>query len=239
VPTIQYFEDVFPQMKGLTPSGTATDAVYNYEWASQRYSYGETGAIYDIDFACAKSYSYGCIYPQPIFWDSQFSSLIALSSIGSSYYNAAQLTLRHPAKHGLTVDFSYSYSRSIDMGSDSEKSTTSYGAIQNSWNPALSRGLSDFDTKHLISTDWSYALPFGTGKMLLANSGRLGNAIWGGWQWAGIGRWSSGLPFSVLEPGWTTNWELQANAVNTQPVNTHKHIEGGAPQVFADVSSIS
>ena len=241
IPTIQYFEDVFPEMKNLdydVSGESATDLIYNYEWAPQRYTYGETGAIYDIDFACAQPWSYGCVYPHPIFWQSQFSSLIALSSIGMSYYNAAQLTLRHPAKHGLTMDFSYTYSRSIDMGSDAERATTSYGAIQNVWNPALSRGLSDFDTKHLISGDWAYQLPFGRGKMLLPNSGRVGEAIWGGWQLGGLGRWSSGLPFSVIEPGWTTNWELQAYSVNTQPVKIHKHIEGGLPQVFADVNGI-
>jgi hypothetical protein len=233
IPTIPYFEDVFPQMAGIdAPGETATDAIYNDEWAPQRYSYGETGALYDIDFACA----YGP--PCGQFWQQQFSSLIALASIGMSYYNAAQVTLRHPSKYGLTMDFSYTYSRSIDMGSDAERAATSYGAIQNVWNPALSRGLSDFDTKHLISGDWSYALPLGRGKALLPNSGRAGEAIWGGWQLGGIGRWSTGLPFSVLEPGWTTNWELQAFAVNTQPVKTHKHIEGGLPQVFADVSAI-
>jgi hypothetical protein len=235
IPTIQYFEDVFPQMQGLDFDGeTSTDAIYNDEWAPQRYSYGETGALYDMDFGCF----YGC--PNgTLFWDSQFSSLITLASIGSSYYNAGQLTLRHPSKNGLTFDFSYTFSRSIDMGSDSERTTTSYGGIQNSWNPALSRGLSDFDTKHLISADWSYGLPLGTGKMLLANSGKVGNAIWGGWQWAGLGRWSGGLPFSVIEPGWTTNWENQAFAVNTAHVKTHKHFDGGVPQVFADVKSIS
>jgi hypothetical protein len=125
------------------------------------------------------------------------------------------------------------------MGSDAERSTTSYGGIQNGWNPSLSRGLSDFDTKHSISADWAYALPFGTGKMLLANSGRAGNALLGGWQWAGLGRWTSGLPFSVIEPGWTTDWETQAWAVPTAPVKVHKHIEGGLPQVFADDQAIS
>ena len=35
---------------------TATDAIYNNEWAPQRYTYGETGALADIDFAC----DYGC-----------------------------------------------------------------------------------------------------------------------------------------------------------------------------------
>jgi len=47
------------------------------------------------------------------------------------------------------------------------------------------------------------------------------------------------LPFSVIEPGWTTNWELQAWAVPTAPVPIHKHIEGGLPQVFADDAAIS
>ena len=125
------------------------------------------------------------------------------------------------------------------MGSDAERATTSYGGIQNVWNPSLSRGLSDFDTTHLISGDWSYALPFGTGKALLSNSGKVGNAIWGGWQWAGLGRWSSGLPFAVIEPGWTTDWETQAFAVNTTPVKTHRHmIAGGLPQVFQNDQAI-
>ena len=235
IQTIPYFEDVFPQMANLDYDGqTATQAIYSDEWAPQRYTYGETGAIYDIDFGCF----YGC--PNgTLFWSQQFSSLISLASIGMSYYNAGQVTLRHPSSHGLTTDFSYTYSRSIDMGSDAERSATSYGAIQNVWNPALSRGLSDFDTKHSITADWAYSLPFGHGKALLANSGKLGDAIWGGWQWAGLGRWTTGLPFSVIEPGWTTNWELQAWAVPTQKVKVHKHIEGGLPQVFADDQAIS
>ncbi len=235
IPTIQYFEDVFPQMKDLDYVGeTATDTIYNYEWAPQRYTYGETGALYDIDFGC----DYGCPNGTQ-FWNQQFSSLIALASTGMSYYNAAQVTLRHPTKAGLNLDFTYTYSKSVDMGSDAERAATSYGAIQNVWNPALSRGLSDFDTTHLITVDWSYALPFGTGKALLGGSNKVGNALWGGWQWAGLGRWASGLPFSVIEPGWTTNWELQAFAVNTAPVKLHKHIEGGLPQAFADDNAIS
>ncbi|MGB6687867.1 MAG: TonB-dependent receptor [Terracidiphilus sp.] len=234
VPTIQYFEDVFPQLKGLDfPGESATEAIYNDEWTPQRYVYGETGALYDIDFAC----DYGC--PNgTLFWNSQFSSLISLASIGMSYYNAGQVTLRHPAKYGLTMDLSYTLSRSIDMGSDAERSATSYGAIQNVWDPSLSRGVSDFDTTHLVTADWAYAMPFGTGKTLLGNSGRVGNAIWGGWQWAGLGRWTTGLPFALIEPGWTTNWELQAFAVPTVPVKLHKHIEGGLPQVFADDQAI-
>jgi hypothetical protein len=220
-------------MKNLDyPGESATQAIYSDEWAPQRYNYGETGALYDIDF--------GCFYGPPCgtFWQSQFSSLIALSSIGNSSYNAGQLTVRHPYRNGFVFDLSYTFSHSIDMGSDAERAATSYGAIQNVWNPRLSRGTSDFDTKQLVTFDWNYDLPFGTGKALLSSSGKLGNAIWGGWQLAGIYRWSSGLPFSVIEPGWTTNWELQAYAVTTAPVKTHKHIVGTLPEVFEDPDAI-
>lgn len=234
LPTIQYFEDVFPQMQNLDFVGeSATDAVYNDEWAKNRYVYGETGALADIDFFC----DYGP--PCGTFWSQQFSSLISLASIGSSSYHAAQISLRHPAQHGLTMDFSYTFSKSMDMGSDAERSGTSYSGIQNSWNPALSRGLSDFDTTHLVTADWSYAMPFGHGKALLTNSGKLGDALWGGWLWSGLGRWTSGLPFSVIEPGWSTDWENQAFAINTAPVKIHKHIKNGLPQVFADDAAIS
>ena len=128
------------------------------------------------------------------------------------------------------------------MGSDAERSATSYGAIQNVWDPKLSRGLSDFNTTHLISGDWSYALPFGTGKALLSNSGKVGNAIWGGWQWAGLlGRWSSG--FAIRGHRARMDNQLGARgafAVNTAPVKTHRHIiPGGLQQVFANDSAIS
>ena len=233
VQPIQYFEDVFPQMQNWDYNGeSATQTMYSDEWG-QRYVYGETGALYDVDFAC----DYGCPNGS-LFWNQQFSSLIALSSIGMSYYNAGQFTLRRPSRNGLTLDLNYTWSRSIDMGSDAERATTSYGSIQNAWNPKLTRAVSDFDTTHLITADWSYLMPFGTGKMLLASSGKVGNAIWGGWQWAGLGRWSSGLPFGVLEPGWTTSWEVQAFGVTTAPVKVHKHIEDTLPQVFADDQAI-
>ena len=56
-------------MKGYDFDGeSATDAIYNNEWATQRYSYGETGAIYDIDFGCF--YGGYCETDGPKFWTS-------------------------------------------------------------------------------------------------------------------------------------------------------------------------
>jgi hypothetical protein len=247
VAPIPYFEDVFPFMAGVDyPGESATQAIYTNEWAPYRAQYGATTSLSDIDFYC----NYGCPTGyQSKFWQDQFSSLYALSSIGMSYYNSGQFTLRHPTSHGLTLDVSYTWSHSIDMGSDSERSsefgsngsnTGAFSEIINTWKPYLNKGSSDFDTRHLITIDGVYQLPFGRGKMLLGSSNRLLDAFVGGWQLSGINRWSSGLPFSLFEPGWTTDWQIESNAVTTGPVKMHRHFDqNGDPQFFADPDGIN
>jgi Carboxypeptidase regulatory-like domain len=247
VAPIQYFENVFPFMAGYDYSGeSATQAIYTNEWAPYRAQYGATTSLSDIDFYCA----YGCPAGwQSKFWQDQFSSLYALSTIGMSYYNAGQLVLRHPTTHGLQFDFSYTWSNSIDMGSDTERSnefgsnstnTGSFSTILNTWKPYLNRGASDFDTRHLITADWVYMLPFGRGKAVLGSANGLVDAFVGGWQWSGINRWTSALPFSVTEPGWTTNWQIESFGVVTQPVKVHKHLDSaGNPQFFDNPDAIN
>jgi hypothetical protein len=234
VPAIPYFEDLFPQLAGYDYLGeSATQAIYTNEWAPYRYQLGETTALADLDFYCY----YGC--PQGTrFWQSQFSSLYAWDSIGMSYYNAGQITLRHPLSHGLQADFSYTFSKSIDMGSDTERASeistnNSFSNIMNTWDPSLNRAVSDFDTRHLITFDWFYHLPFGTGQRFGNTSNRLVDELIGGWQWSGVNRWTSGLPFGLSAPGWATDWQVQSFAIQTAPVKLRKHLDqNGAPQIF-------
>jgi Carboxypeptidase regulatory-like domain len=247
VSPIQYFEDVFPFMAGVDyPGESATQAIYTNEWAPYRAQFGATTALSDIDFYCA----YGCPANWTShFWQDQFSSLYALDTIGMSYYNAGQFILRHPASHGLQMDFSYTLSKSIDMGSDTERSnefggnssnTGAFSEILNTWKPYLNRGVSDFDTHHLITADAVYQLPFGRGKMLAGGANALVDALIGGWQLSGINRWTSGLPFSLTEPGWTTDWQIESFGVVTQPIAAHRHFDAnGNPQYFADPDAIN
>ncbi|HTZ90583.1 MAG TPA: carboxypeptidase regulatory-like domain-containing protein [Alloacidobacterium sp.] len=262
VPAIPYFEDVFPYMAGFDYAGeSATQAIYNNEWAPNRYGAGETTALADIDYFCYNTrlgVPYNCPTnasgnPMTRFWQDQFSSLYAWSSIGMSYYNAGQIVLRHPVSHGLQLDFSYTYSRSIDMGSDTERSselylggngpaggTYGFSTILNSWKPYLNRGVSDFDTTHLITIDWVYQLPFGQGRRFAGGDNRLVDAFIGGWQWSGLNRWTSGLPFSVFAPGWATNWQIESAGVVTGQVKIRKHLDAnGDPQVFDDPDAIN
>ena len=104
----------------------------------------------------------------------------------------------------------------------------------------MNRSASDFDTRHLITLDWVYQLPFGHGQAFGGSSGRLLDAVIGGWQWSGLTRWTSGLPFSVLEPGWSTNWHIQSYGVRTGNVQVHKHLDqNGEPQVFNNITAIN
>jgi hypothetical protein len=68
----------------------------------------------------------------------------------------------------------------------------------------------------------------------------IGRAVFGGWQISGLTRWTSGLPFSILQSqNWATNWTQVGWLVQTGPVSVNKHIGGaGVPQVFADPSAI-
>jgi hypothetical protein len=254
VPAIPYFEDVFPYMAGIDYAGeSATQAIYTNEWAPFRSNLGATSALADLDFYCYSpllGISYGCPTTGSRFWQDQFSSLYALDSIGMSYYNAAQLIVRHPTSHGLNIDFSYTFSKSIDMGSDTERGTEfnqisggtnggNLSNITNTWNPSLNRGVSDFDTRHLITADWVYLVPVGRGRKFLSGGGFLTNAFLGGWQWSGINRWTSGLPFSLIDPGWSTDWQIESNGVVTGKVQMKKQVVNGAPTVFANSNAIN
>ena len=109
------------------PGESATQAIYSNEWAPTRAGAGVTTALTDIDYACQNDPA-DSPYPCPAgyqskFWQQQFLSLYSLASIGMSYYNAAQVTLRHPMSHGLQADVSYTFSKSIDMGSDAERTS--------------------------------------------------------------------------------------------------------------------
>ncbi len=226
---------MFPFMANTDYIGeSATQAIYSDLWSYYRDGAGETSALYVLDLYANPA------GPQFDFFQSQFSSLYAWSSIGTSSYNALQLTLRHPASHGLTTDISYTFSKSLDMGSGAERSsefsTDSFGAnsaIQNSWNPKLNKGVSDFDIRNLLTVDAVYQLPVGRGKMVAGNANRVADALIGGWQISGLSRWASPLPFSVTAPGWATNWQIEAFGVVTSPVQVKKHIANGIPQVFA------
>jgi len=272
IAAIPYFEDLFPS--AAAGGFSATQNIYTgnlgcnfnscFSWASRPGR--EVGAPYRLGLLCtgvanggvtpACPTSQGGLNTVAPYWDPQFSSLFAWSSLGTSNYNAGQFTLRHPMSHGLQVDFSYTYSKSIDLGSDAERtnpqgttSTTSpiglgtstiLSYIANPWKPALNRAPSDFDLRHVITATWVYELPFGKGKTLAGTANGLIDAVIGGWQLSGLTRWTSAFPFSAIDNhGFTQNFLFYSNLVQTAPIESGKFMIAGAPYAFAGPTTVA
>jgi Carboxypeptidase regulatory-like domain len=251
VPAIPYWEDMFPYL--ASPGMSATQNIYTNVYQQQALSGNDSFALAVLDAFCLPSEGgLGCGpnvdangNVSTRFYQRQFSSLFAWSSIGMSSYNALQLILRRVTDSGLGLNFSYTYGNSIDMGSDTERAseftTNSFSFITNSFNPSLNRGVSDFDTRHLLTGDFVDQLPFGRGKRFATNANRLTDAFIGGWTLSGITRWSSGLPFSVVPPyAYATNYQNQSLAVITGPIKIRRHINAqGLPEVFDDPDALN
>ena len=107
-----------------------------------------------------------------------------------------QLTLRHAMSRGLQFDFNYTYSKSIDLGSNAERinEIDGYGfsRVINSWSPNQMRAVSDFDMRHQINANWVYELPFGRSRRFGSSANKLVDAVLGGWGLSGIVHWTSG-----------------------------------------------
>jgi len=170
----------------------------------------------------------------------QFASLYAWRSNSNSSYHALQLNLRKNMSQGVQFDFNYTFSKSVDLASDAQRiqGTTGGlgGQVINSWDPNQHRAVSDFDTTHQINLNWIAELPFGRGKYIARDSGRLVDAVIGGWELSGIARWTSGFPANVSNgANWPTNWELGGFATVIGKPRTHKtRAADGSVNLFAD-----
>src|SRR5581483_3849538 len=154
---------------GVPANLTATQAMYD---AFACNAGNETTALFVADLFGFPSFATtadGKTQPY-VFYNPQWSSLYAWRSIGNSAYNGLQLSLRKRMSNGLNFDFNYSYSKSIDVGSNAERINEFEGfgvgasQIINAWSPKQLRAVSDFDNTHQINANWVYELPIGRGK---------------------------------------------------------------------------
>jgi hypothetical protein len=178
------------------------------------------------------------------FYNPQYATLYVWRSMGTSNYHALQANLKHRWSHGVQFDFSYTFSKSIDLASDAERTGTIGGngaQVQNAWSPYQFRGLSDFDATHQITTNWIVDLPFGRNRPFGRNMSRALDAVVGGWQVSGLGRWTSGFPFSVGNGfQWPTDWDLSGNGIQVAPVKTGTFYDPnniGAVNVFSNLAN--
>ena len=262
VAPIPYWENMFPLAAGpgllsgnngqscspsvtLPSNPTATQNMYDLFYCNL---HNETLALVTADAFCFPA----CAGPNGTpfrYFQDQFASLYSWRSQGSSTYHGLQLTLRHPLSHGLQFDFNYTYSKSIDVGSNAERvngfesSNLAFNSqVINAWSPNQWRALSDFDTKHQINANWVWDLPFGKGRQWGSGSNGFMEALLGGWGLNGLVRWTSGFPFTVTSgSGYATNYELTGSSVliGPKPKSGTFTDSNGDPNAFRDPLSLA
>lgn len=259
VAPIPYWENIFPTAAGQNGNScgangapgsaslanpTATQAMYESFYCNTGPgTFGESQGLFNADVFCfpACATINGVTAPFAYYLP-QFSALFAWSSIGKSSYNGGQFTLRSKPLHGVQFDFNYTLSQSLDIGSDAERAINFGGLSQivNTWSPFQLRGPSDFDARHVINSNWVADLPFGRGKRFGGGWNRMVDAALGSWEFSGLVRWSSGLPFSIsdgsaINPGpFPTNFQVPGNAVlaGASPATGISLGDNGDPNVF-------
>lgn len=157
-----------------------------------------------------------------LFYQPQYGALSSFSTIANSDYHAGTISVRERLGNSLTMDFNYTFSKSMDDASGLQ-SSGSYGSafILNPIRQSDNRSVSDFDIRHIINMNTLWQLPVGRGRWLNTQNSLL-NAVAGGWQMSSIFRWNSGPPINAPFDAatWSTNWNAQSNGVRTRPVET-------------------
>jgi Carboxypeptidase regulatory-like domain/TonB dependent receptor len=106
-----------------------------------------------------------------------------LNSVGTSNYNSLQSTLRIRSYHGLSTQFSYTWSHALDV-------VTNYRAVvpRDSYNLKAEYGNGDFDTRHNFTASLTYDIPGSShGPRILTH----------GWQVNSLLSFHTGQPFNI------------------------------------------
>jgi hypothetical protein len=125
----------------------------------------------------------------PILPGTPLRNITQVESSGYSDYRAAWLAITKHASHGLRLDASYTWSKSLDTNSLNSSSF----AVQDSYNIPAQYGLSDFDARHRFVLSASYALPF------------TGHVLTRGWQLAAVVQSQSGNPVNIVTANGSLN----------------------------------
>jgi hypothetical protein len=132
-------------------------------------------------------------------------------TIAASNFNALESTLRY-RYNGSQLLLSYTYSKSIDQGSN-------IGEQLNPFNPRQSRTISAWDQKHMLVASYTLALPV---EQALRRVTRLTTE----WSLSGTTRFATGLPVTLYDNSDNSLLGTLGNGVNNYLLDTPQQLPG-------------
>ena len=246
VPTLPFVEDMWPGLANLDVTGSASANYFTCVYNDYGGSYLDCLHALDRNttsawmntpnpVGCDQISAHGCY----TFFPLQGSSMPTWMNAGTAAFHALTLSVRRGLTSGLTFDFNYTWSHSIDDGSAAESGAGQQGAaIQNIFNSREFRGSSDFDMRHNLTANVLFPLPIGRGRTLLSGAHGWVEELAGGWQVSSLIRYHSGIPTTVGgELAYNANYWLSSLATATAPVSAGVHTdENGYPSMFSSTS---
>jgi hypothetical protein len=111
-------------------------------------------------------------------------------SMGNAYWNALEVSVRHPVGHNLFLNLAYTWQH--NLGNTSGTSILAGGGAQNYYARNQDYGNTSLNASQVLSLSYIYNLPW-------YNTGRgFAGRVLGGWRYSGIVNIQSGFP---LTPG--------------------------------------
>jgi hypothetical protein len=220
---IPYFANLFPSnlstLLGCSPNYNQTQAVYSLVFRGA----GSCGNGVDWTTVQRNLSLRSSRFPgQHIFFQPQYATYRAWSSIGKSDYQGLTFSLRQRLGTRLTIDFNYTFSTTSDDGSGLQTALTNpASSIINPFRQQDNYAASDFEMRHIINANFIFKLPIGRGEPFFGGINKLTNLIIGGWQLTGIFRYNSGLPISApTDNGNATSASIKSYTTQTSNVKT-------------------
>jgi predicted heme/steroid binding protein len=128
-----------------------------------------------------------------------FGSIRQTDNVASSRYNSLQVAWNRRYSGGLMFGASYTYSKSMDNGSNQRD------VVPDTYDTSMLWGPSEFDARHIFVFNYLYDLPF------FKDRSRLVGKLLGGWQISGLTQFQTGLPCSIAGPADYAGVGLDAN----------------------------
>ena len=185
----------------------------------QRRLPGEAGCPANATAPCGSPYLAG----NPTLHN-EIGQISGTESNGNQRYDALQASLTKRMTHGLQVQLSYTYSKTMTdaigyYGQGGGQAASNSAYFQNLYNKASEWGPSYFDNTHSFVASYTYQLPIGSGKTYGNNWSPVTNTLLGGWELSGIVTAHTGYPITVQGPDNSGTKSRGAKANCTAPVS--------------------
>jgi hypothetical protein len=119
-------------------------------------------------------------------------------SLGTSYYNALQVDVKHRFGTSFALRGAYTWSKALDDGDSLNQTTAGNapGLVSNPFDIRADWGPATYDVRNAGVINASWDLPFGRGHRFFNDAQGIQHAILGGWSVNGIFSAQTGFPFT-------------------------------------------